>query len=196
MALASSSPQTGTKAINSTKTEPRIVGETKAGPNEFPYQLSANLSLERASVDVIALSKSAVVAGSQCTFTGWGSDTWNGPVSDVLEKASLNIVSRDSCNIQLDPYVQVDQICAEGREGSNACFLDEGGPLVCGGQLSGILSHSVNCGKKDKPSVYASVFSHRDWIQQKIPSAAIHNTSYVTLLAMLTALASLWSGRT
>jgi secreted trypsin-like serine protease len=68
---------------------------------------------------------------------------------------------------------------------------------VCKGELTGVLSHSVSCGKQNKPSVYTDVASHKIWIQQAINStAALTIMSYVRILAMLTALASLWSCRT
>ena len=95
---------------------------------------------------------------------------------------------------------------------------------MCGGNLTGILSHSVNCGKQNKPSVYTDVAQHRAWIEQIVPNlpeeilsttpeeilsttpeeilhttpdaAARNSMSYVTIAAMLATLASLWSCRT
>ena len=79
---------------------------------------------------------------------------------------------------------------------------------MCGGNLTGILSHSVNCGKQNKPSVYTDVAQHRAWIEEIVsnlpeqispttPDAAARNSmSYVIIAAMLVNLASLWSCRT
>jgi secreted trypsin-like serine protease len=68
---------------------------------------------------------------------------------------------------------------------------------VCGGELTGILSHSVNCGKGNKPSVYVEVASHEDWIHNIIGSAATINTSNCfTMLATLTGFITIWNSRT
>ena len=94
------------------------------------------------------------------------------------------------------------QVSSERNKSKYFFFLqlDEGGPLVCGGKLTGILSHSVNCGKENKPSVYTDLAQHRAWIKQRVPNlpaASVRNSmSYVTIAAMLAALASLWSCRT
>jgi secreted trypsin-like serine protease len=75
--------------------------------------------------------------------------------------------------------------------------MDEGGPLVCGDKLTGVMSHSVNCGTDNIPSVYTDVAQHSAWIKQIMSGAAKHNSmSYVTTVAMLASLASLWSCRT
>ena len=71
---------------------------------------------------------------------------------------------------------------------------------MCGSTLTGILSYSVNCGTKYKPSVYTDVAQHSAWIKQIISDggrvAARDSMSYVTIAAMLAALSSLWSCRT
>lgn len=77
--------------------------------------------------------------------------------------------------------------------------LDEGSPLVCSVKLTGILSQSVNCGTQNKPSVYTDVAQRRAWIKQivlMLTGAATRNSmSYITIAAMLAALASLWKCR-
>lgn len=68
---------------------------------------------------------------------------------------------------------------------------------MCGGELTGILSHSVNCGKGNKPSVYAGVDSHRNWIDEIIDSAAtINSSNCFTMLAMFMGFIILWNSRT
>ena len=71
---------------------------------------------------------------------------------------------------------------------------------MCGGKLTGILSHSVNSGTQNKPSVYTDVAQHMAWIKQIVPTlpgAATRNSvSYVTIGATLATLANLWSCRT
>jgi hypothetical protein len=67
---------------------------------------------------------------------------------------------------------------------------------VCGGELTGILSHSVNCGKDNKPSVYVSMASHREWLEAIIGSSAtISSSNSFTLLAMLAGFVTVWCSR-
>jgi secreted trypsin-like serine protease len=77
--------------------------------------------------------------------------------------------------------------------------LDEGDPLVCDGELTGIMSHSVNCGRQNRPSVYADVASYSLWIEETINdlNAAIANSlSRITILAMFVVVLSFWNSRT
>jgi secreted trypsin-like serine protease len=76
--------------------------------------------------------------------------------------------------------------------------LDEGDPLVCDGELTGIMSHSVNCGKQNKPSVYTDVADHRAWIEKTISdlnSATVNSLSRVAISAMFVANLSFWNRR-
>jgi hypothetical protein len=67
---------------------------------------------------------------------------------------------------------------------------------VCGGELAGILSHSVNCGRGNRPSVYAGMEGNRAWIEDFIGSAAtISSSSRVTMLAMIATLITAWKSR-
>jgi secreted trypsin-like serine protease len=77
--------------------------------------------------------------------------------------------------------------------------LDEGDPLVCDGELTGILSHSVNCGKQNKPSVYTDVANYRAWIEKTIgdlSSATVNSSSRLIILAMLVTILPFWKRRT
>lgn len=58
-------------------------------------------------------------------------------------------------------------ICA-GREGKwdvDACRGDSGGPLICDGEVVAIVSWGSHCGEKGKPTIFTSVYHHRDWIK-------------------------------
>lgn len=73
--------------------------------------------------------------------------------------------------------------------------LDEGNPLVCDGELAGIMSYSPNCGANMRPSVYTEVYKYNDWIERTIElmnSAAVSTLSNFVTIAMPVGLISYW----
>ena len=48
--------------------------------------------------------------------------------------------------------------------GKDSCKGDGGGPVVCKGELQGIVSWGHNCAERDYPGVYTKVCLYRRWI--------------------------------
>ena len=59
-------------------------------------------------------------------------------------------------------------ICAGYPEGGkDTCEGDGGGPLVCNGELQGIVSWGgACCGAIDQPGIYTRVCKFNDWLEQ------------------------------
>lgn len=161
-------------------------------------KLTNDLRIQEAAVDTINIKQSAFPVTEICNLTGWGSSAWNGKSSGLLQRLELSAVNYVICSWVLRQTIEVGQFCAGGKEGENACFLDEGDPLVCNGELAGIMSHSFNCGKNKKPSVYTEVYQYRDWIDTTIEpmdSVAVTSLSSYISIAMPVGLVSYWKSR-
>ncbi|XP_068118503.1 glandular kallikrein-3, submandibular-like [Hyperolius riggenbachi] len=116
---------------------------------------------------------SDVEPGTICESAGWGR-TRNEPGSDSdkLLEVSLPVISRQKCAAMWKPRAQVitkNMMCTlDAAEGKDTCNGDSGGPLICQGQLRGVVSFGPKyCGNPVEPAVYA--FLNEDnvnWIKR------------------------------
>ncbi|CAH2318232.1 serine protease hepsin [Pelobates cultripes] len=116
-----------------------------------------------------------IVDGKVCTVTGWGNTEYYGHQSDILQEASVPIISSSVCNQQEYYINQITEqmFCAGYAEGGiDACQGDSGGPFVCEDTISrtsrwrlcGIVSWGIGCALPNKPGVYAKVDQYQRWI--------------------------------
>lgn len=120
---------------------------------------------------------SVVAAGAACDITGWGYDE-NLRLPDILQEASVNIVSRKQCvewHKNQTITVVNNTICAGHEKGGpDSCGGDSGGPLVCRERsgryvIRGITSYGPSfCGAAKAPGVYTKVSHFVDWINKNM----------------------------
>ncbi|XP_062557542.1 serine protease grass-like isoform X2 [Armigeres subalbatus] len=116
-------------------------------------------------------------------LTGWGK-TENDQLSNVLQKATLPRVDNEQCMQvfklnQLPIKLTEKQMCAGGKNFTDSCRGDSGGPLGMVGKLNkaprfiqfGVVSVGSNsCGVQNVPSVYTRVGEYMDWIEGHLHS--------------------------
>ena len=116
--------------------------------------------------------KSKVKAGDTVLITGWGYTKENGEVSPKLQRATVPVVDRKTCNAQgaYDGAITDNMLCAGHQEGGvDSCQGDSGGPLAVKVDddvyaLAGVVSWGEGCAREDKPGVYARVSKYVKWI--------------------------------
>ncbi|GFS40431.1 transmembrane protease serine 11C [Nephila pilipes] len=120
----------------------------------------------------IKLSDSAPDLNSSATVIGWGATEDGGTASNDLQKAEVDIISREDC-LNIYGWLADSMMCAGKLEGgTDACQGDSGGPLVQfrNGEplLVGIVSWGINCAEPKYPGVYTDVALFHAWINHYV----------------------------
>ena len=81
----------------------------------------------------------------------------------------LPIIDESYCDDAYGELFTTNSICSGFLEGGkDSCDGDEGGPLVCNGQVQGIVSWGHGCAEPMKPHMYTRVCEYIDWIEKII----------------------------
>ncbi|RWS11937.1 Clotting factor B-like protein [Dinothrombium tinctorium] len=130
-----------------------------------------------------------IASGDQVSVAGWGLLNFEGVKSEVLNKATLNVIPRKRCNHTYSVHksrkipdgITEDFVCAGAPDYSrDACEADSGGPLIkrestrpspvyqLEGKFTqfGIVSFGYKCAYKGYPGVYTDVSRFLDWIKK------------------------------
>uniref|UniRef100_B5U6Y3 Serine protease sp-Eoc49 n=1 Tax=Echis ocellatus TaxID=99586 RepID=VSP_ECHOC len=109
---------------------------------------------------------------SVCHIMGWGAITSpNETYPDVPHCANINILRYSVCRAAFGRLPAQSRTLCAGilRGGIDTCLGDSGGPLICNGQIQGIVSWGAEvCAKPHAPGLYTKVSDYTDWIQSII----------------------------
>jgi secreted trypsin-like serine protease len=123
--------------------------------------------------EVVPLTQSNDGTGKTCFISGWGRETDGGPLPASLKEVQIPVISDAECSrIWGNSFNEAVHVCVlddDPSDGmSGACNGDSGGPLVCDDNgvfhLYGVTSWVYSGCNTDYPSVYARVFTAKDWI--------------------------------
>ncbi|XP_019904456.1 transmembrane protease serine 9 [Esox lucius] len=112
---------------------------------------------------------------NECYITGWGSTREGGSLTNLLQKAPVNIIEQSDCLQAYGNGLTPGMMCAGYMEGGkDTCLGDSGGPLTCrepSGQwfVAGVTSWGHGCGRSGFPGVYIQVTAIREWISDYLP---------------------------
>lgn len=110
---------------------------------------------------------------SEVSITGWGSLSEGGPLSRMLQKASVYVLSSPTSRDCIIGRLGIDtsrQLCAGTQFGAqDSCSGDSGGGLIWWNQdrpiVEGIVSYGEGCGRPQSPGIYTRVRHYAPWIE-------------------------------
>ncbi|KAK1795107.1 hypothetical protein P4O66_010280 [Electrophorus voltai] len=119
------------------------------------------------AVRPISLPTGCPFAGMPCTVSGWGSIYSDSSFMPFhLQCADVPVVSDEECEKSYPGMLTRRMLCAGHPEGGqDACSSDSGSPLVCYGEVHGLVSWGRGCGLPGYPGVYTKVCEFLYWIR-------------------------------
>ena len=98
---------------------------------------------------------------------GWGSTSFGGPITNILQVVSLNTITNSACSAKMS-NIDGNKICTY-TAGKDTCQYDSGSSLYYYASrlyTVGLSSYGVACATSN-PSVSTRVTSFISWIEQK-----------------------------
>lgn len=101
----------------------------------------------------------------QCTVIGYGSNSSFTESTLKLYEGQTNLISKEEC-IDSIGYIMLAPFgtCCTKNEGANPCGGDSGGPLICSGNVIGIVSHGPQCQLYGMATVYTNLLEYANWL--------------------------------
>ncbi|XP_067836032.1 chymotrypsin-like elastase family member 2A [Heptranchias perlo] len=121
----------------------------------------------------VPINSSLAADVNLCFISGWGALEVDGPASDILQEAEVNLIPTKVCNQRAwyDGIITHNMQCAGFEEGAvDSCQGDSGGPLQCFDYVDGrfyvmgVSSFGVHCGLPLKVGVYTRILRYQDWM--------------------------------
>ncbi|XP_043078526.1 transmembrane protease serine 9 isoform X1 [Puntigrus tetrazona] len=115
------------------------------------------------------------IKNMECYIIGWGAVREDGMITNLLQKAQVNVIDQLDCQQAYGAELTNNMMCAGSMEGEkDTCLGDSGGPLVCREPqgrwfLAGVTSWGHGCGRLGFPGVYMQVTAVREWISTYLP---------------------------
>ncbi|XP_042129063.1 trypsin-4-like [Peromyscus maniculatus bairdii] len=119
-------------------------------------------------VSTISLPTSCPSTGAQCLVSGWGNTVnLGGKYPSILQCLEAPVLSASSCRNSYPGMITNNMFCLGFLEGGkDSCDGDSGGPVICDGEIQGIVSWGTGCALRGKPGVYTKVCNYLSWIRE------------------------------
>ncbi|XP_067320706.1 granzyme A-like [Anolis sagrei] len=114
-----------------------------------------------------------IKAGTRCLVAGWGRTHMTDKIyPDRLQEVNVTVIDRRICSDHnhYDSHHNItkNMVCAGDKKGGkDSCSGDSGGPLICKGKQTGVVSFGFGCAISRFPGVYARLGKNQlDWIRK------------------------------
>jgi len=122
-------------------------------------------------VSPICLASEDINYKQLCVVAGWTSSTAGVSFNQYLTYLPEPVIELDKCNSTnlYNGHLTESMICSNSNGDSHICHDDNGSPLMCMSksgvwELHGVLSTHGGCrGSNNRPAVFTSILSVRDW---------------------------------
>ncbi|XP_059194764.1 trypsin-like [Centropristis striata] len=119
----------------------------------------------------VPLPTGCPIGGLQCHVSGWGNTALGDEVymPTLLQCLDVPVIDDNICHNAYPGMISPRMFCAGFMDGGrDACNGDSGSPLVCEGELHGLVSWGQGCALPDYPGVYVKVCEFLYWIQDTL----------------------------
>jgi trypsin len=118
------------------------------------------------SIKSVSVARETPGINTICRISGWN---WDKALGGTLREVEVKLYSRDICHQQImfDHDLPEGLICAAGERSDmfdDSCHGDTGGPLICNGQLVGIVTSGTSYCSGPRPALYTEVAFYGEWI--------------------------------
>nr|AAD30107.1 trypsinogen-like serine protease [Notothenia coriiceps] len=121
------------------------------------------------AVAPIPLPTRCPYGGLSCSVSGWGNTNLGGEVymPTLLQCLNVPIVDLQVCENAYPGMISPRMVCAGYMEGGkDACNGDSGSPLVCDGEVQGLVSWGQGCAEPNYPGVYVKLCEFHSWFEE------------------------------
>lgn len=115
----------------------------------------------------IPLATEEVSRGDEVVISGWGLQSEQGSIPEILQWNTLTALSKTQCRWKFGKNSKAI-LCLGHSSGKSACYGDSGGPATFKGKLVGVSNFGVESCNSDSPNGYAKVSYYHDWIVKHI----------------------------
>ncbi|KAM6967406.1 trypsin-like [Aplochiton taeniatus] len=124
-----------------------------------------------AAVAPISLPTGCPYAGMPCSVSGWGNTALGDQVDlpILLQCLDVPIVDAQQCEKSYPGMISPRMVCAGYMDGGrDVCNGDSGSPLVCQGEVHGLVSWGQGCAVAGYPGVYVKLCEFLTWINDTL----------------------------
>ncbi|XP_037532585.1 trypsin-like [Nematolebias whitei] len=124
------------------------------------------------AVAPIPLPTGCPMGGLPCSVSGWGNTAMDSEEVNMptrLQCLDVPIVEDSDCENAYPGMITRRMVCAGYMDGGrDACNGDSGSPLVCVGEVHGLVSWGRGCAQPNYPGVYVKVCEFLYWIEETL----------------------------